>query len=467
MTIEDRGPQAVAVAIAAPAPAPVGQFALIGERRFWPLFVVQFLGAFNDQVYKTAFVALLTWRLAAEQGLEGSLDLLNQVAAGLFILPFALCSPTAGMISDGMDKAVMMRRVKAMEIVLMAAAAVAFQLGNITVLFVLLFAMGAQSAFFAPIKYAVLPRYLARHELVAGNGLVAAATFIAIICGQIMGAKVALIEGTGPFGGALGVEIAGIAVVVIAVIGWLASLRALPVPPMGPRPKVDWILPRAMVNTLRDCARWPEPWFAILAFGWFWLTGAAVLSFVPPMAKESLHGTEDVALILLVTFTLGVAIGALLCNTVMKGRISYRPVPFGALGIMAGVLALHPALAAYGGDIAPGAPLLSGAAFLARPDAWPVLGCFLLMASFAGLYVVPLSVIYQATSPEPMRGRFVAASNVVDSLAMVASALLAIALLTAGLAREEILVLFGLSGLPVALVIWRHHRRGPDLAAPE
>lgn len=434
------------------------QFMLLCSRRFWPLFTVQFLGAFNDQVYKTAFVALLTWRLAAEQGLEGSIDLLNQVAAGLFILPFALCSPTAGMISDGMDKAVMMRRVKAMEIVLMILAAIAFHLENLTFLFVLLFAMGAQSAFFAPIKYAVLPRYLQRNELVAGNGMVAAATFIAIICGQIAGAKLVLTEA--------GVQIVSAAVIGVAVIGWLASQRALPVPPLGSKPRIDWVLPRAMVRLLIDCSARREPFFAILAFAWFWLAGAAVLSFVPPMAKQTLHGTEDVALILLVTFTLGVAIGALMTNTVLKGRISYATVPVGALGMMAGLLALHPALGAYGGDILAEAPLLTGAGFLSRADAWPVLACFLLMASFAGLYVVPLSVIYQATSPEGARGRFVAASNVVDSLAMVASALLSVALLSAGLAREEILVLFGLTGLPVAMVVWRHHRAGPDLSSP-
>ncbi|RMH51309.1 MAG: MFS transporter [Alphaproteobacteria bacterium] len=447
-------------------PAPVSQLGLLRSRRFWPLFTVQFLGAFNDQAFKTGFVALLTWRLAADKGLGGALDMLNQLAAALFILPFALISPTAGMIADGIDKAVMMRWVKAAEIGLMLLAAAAFRAESVTALFLLLLLMGAQSAFFAPIKYAVLPRYLRPEELVAGNGLVAAATFIAIICGQIVGAKLALIGGIGPFGGALGIETVSGLVIVVAIIGWLAALCAPPVPPVGPRPGVDWLLPRAMIRVLRECARWREPWFAVLAFAWFWLAGAAVLAFVPPMARETLHGTEDVALILLVTFTLGVSLGAMLCNRVLRGRASYRPVPWGALGMMAGLLLLHPALAAYGGDIPAGAPLLSGAAFLSRADAWPVLGCFLLMSSFAGLYVVPLSVIYQTTSPEPLRARIVAASNVIDSLAMVVSALLATALLLAGLDRAQVLVAFALTGLPVALVIALHHRRGPDLSPP-
>ncbi|WP_118135662.1 MFS transporter [Oceanicella sp. SM1341] len=440
-----------------PAPEP-SQFGLLRSRRFWPLFWVQFLGAFNDQCFKTAFVALLTWRLARERGLEGELDLLVQVSAALFILPFALISPTAGLISDRVDKAVMMRWVKFAEIVLMALAALAFQVQNVTLLFVLLFAMGAQSAFFAPIKYAVLPRYLARHELVAGNGLVQAATFLAIILGQIAGAKLVLTED--------GVTVASIAVIVIAVAGWLASLRARPVPPLGPAPRVDWLLPRAMVHSLRDGARWPEPFFAILLSGWFWFTGAAVLSFIPPLAKENLHGTEDVALLLLVTFSVGVALGALMCNRVLRGAVSYRTAPLGALGILAGMLIFRAGLAGYGADIAPDAPLLDGVAFLARADAWPLLAGFTLMAAAAGLYVVPLSVVYQATSPEGERGRFVACSNVVDSISMVVSALLAIALVAAGLAREDVMVVFGLSGIGAAALIWRHHRAGPDLSTP-
>jgi len=461
MTTGETGPAAAALPEAAGEAAPAsvrqlhGQFALLRSRRFWPLFSVQFLGVFNDHVFKFAFVSLLTWKLASEKGLEGSLDFLNQLAAGLFILPFALCAPTAGMISDGMDKAVMMRWVKAAEIVLMALAALAFHAGSVTFLFVLLFLMGAQSAFFSPIKYAVLPHYLERHELVAGNGLVASATFIGIILGQIAGMKLVLTDA--------GVTIVSVAVIAVAVAGFLASLRALPVPPRGEKPKVDWILPRAMVRLLRDCACEREPFFAILCFTWFWLAGAAVLSFIPPMTKETLHGTEDVALILLVTFTLGIALGALMCNSILRGAISYATVPVGALGMMTGLLLLYPALGMYGAGLAADAPLLSGLEFLARADAWPVLGCFLLMSSFAGLYVVPLSVIYQASSPEAERGRFVAASNVVDSLSMVTSALLAMALLSLGLARETILVIFGLSGLATAWIIWRHHRAGPDL----
>lgn len=437
----------------------VRQLTLFGTRRFWPLFSVQFLGAFNDQVYKNAFVALLTWRLAAQHGIdEGGLDLLNQLAGGLYILPFALCSPTAGLISDRIDKAVMMRWVKGMEIALMVFAAIAYHVQDLTLLFIILFLMGAQSAFFAPIKYGVLPRYLKRNELVAGNALVAAGTFLAIIFGQIVGLKVVLTDG--------GVLITSVAVIGIAVLGWIASLFALSVPPQGTLPKVDWVLPRAMWNNVRNCARIKEPFFAMLSFGWFWFVGLTFLSFTPTLASDTLHGTEDVMLIMLVTYSVGVALGAMICSSVLKGDISYRTCPIGALGICVGILVFYLALGTYGEGLDREGTHLTGAAFLARADSWFVLLGLAIMASFAGLYVVPLSTIYQITSPEGERGRFVACSNVIDSLSMVLASAVAVILLSTGLPREEILALNGLSGIVMAWIVWRHHRAGPDLSTP-
>lgn len=438
--------------------ARVSQFALFGQRRFLPLFVVQFLGAFNDQVFKTAFVALLTWRLAREQGYTDLLDVFVQLAAGLLILPFALVSPTAGQIADGMDKARMMRWVQLSELCIMGLAALAFLMESVPFLFAILIATGVQSAFFAPIKYAVLPRYLARHELLAGNALVTAGTFLAIIVGQIVGAKVVLTDG--------GTWITGILVIGISAASLTASFFAPAVPPVGPKPRVDWVLPRAMVHVLRDCARHREPFFAILCVSWFWFAGATVLSFIPTITAETLHGTEDVALILLVMFSLGVGLGSLVCNVVLGGHITYATVPFGALGISLGLVLLHLGLAGYGAGIDRAGPLLSGMEFLARPDAWPVLGPLLLMSGAAGLYVVPLSVIYQTTSPEAERARFVACSNVVDSLFMVGSAVLAIALVQAGMSRGQVFLVVAATGVIVALVVLRRHLAGPRLTVP-
>jgi hypothetical protein len=433
-------------------------FGLLASRRFWPLFGMQFLNAFNDQLFKTAFLVLLTWRLAAERGLEHRLDLLNLFAGLLFILPFGLVAPTAGQVADGMDKARLMRLLALMDVAVMGLALLAFPLGSVTFLFVLLALTGIQSALFAPVKYAVLPRYLAREELVTGNGLVAAGTFLAIILGQIAGAKLVLAEG--------GATLTAVGMLAVSATAWGFTLFALPVPPRGPRPRPDWLLPRATIRVIGRVARAPEPFFAILCFSWFWFIGAGVTSFVPALARDTLHGTEDVALVLLLTFSLGVAAGALGCARLLAGRISYRIVPPAALGILAGIAIAGLGLAAFGGGIDPGAPLLTGWAFATRSDAWPVLAGFFIMSVSAGFYAVPLSTIYQVTSPEAERGRFVAAANVMDAILIVAAALLSMLLIALGLDRVGVLLVLGLTALPVAILVLRHHRSGPDLRSP-
>lgn len=428
--------------------APPRQADLLRDRRFWPLFWVQFLGAFNDQVFKNGFMALLTWRLADRLGLDVDVHVL--AAGALYILPFALFAAVAGQIADGVDKAVMMRWVKGAEVVLMVLAALAFQLENIWLLYLLLFLMGAQSAFFAPIKYAVLPQYLDRRELMAGAGLVQSATFLAIILGQILGLKVALLPG-----GAIWV---GTAVVAIALFGWAASFMALAAPPAGRGPLVDVTVLRAIRDVVRDCARHRKPFFAILCISWFWFAGATFLTLILPIARLTLHASEDAALVLLAAFVAGLALGAALTNRATRGKIGLGLPPVGALGIAAGAVLFWLAATTYGAGLDRAGPLLDATGFLARPDAWAVLGAAAILATFCGLYVVPLNAVYIDAAPEAERGRFVACSNITDSAAMVFSALFAMALLAAGLGREEVFAAVGLTGLPAALLIRRARR---------
>ncbi|WP_340109560.1 MFS transporter [Pikeienuella sp. HZG-20] len=429
------------------------QFALFRTRRFWPLFTVQFFGAFNDQTFKNAFVALLTYRLADRLALsEGEVDAYVQIAAGLYILPFALCAATAGQIADGMDKARMMRWVKFAEIVLMGIAAAAYLTQSLPILFGLMFLMGAQSAFFAPIKYGVLPQYMRRDEMPAANGLIQGATFLAILLGQIFGAKLVLTEG--------GVAGVSAAVVLIAVIGWIASFAAPPAPPQGPRPKVNWVMPVAMVRIIAQCWGEKPAMFAMLALGWFWFAGATFLSLIFQIAKFSLLASENVALILLTSFSVGIAVGAVIYSVIVKGRVTLKTAPWGAAGIGVGALGFCFAVRAYGGDLADRAELLTVGEFLARWDAWPVLGALIFMAMFAGLYVTPLNVEYQVKAPEGRKGRFVACSNVIDSLSMVASAGAAAVLIgLVGVPREIVFALAGATGFIAAYVVWRRARR--------
>ena len=433
----------------APSEAATNQFALFKTRRFWPLFTVQFLGVFNDQTFKNAFVALLTFRLADSLGMtESEVDSFIQLSAGLYILPFALCAATAGQIADGMDKAKMMRWVKFMEIVLMVIAAYSYLTQNLTVLMILMFLMGAQSAFFAPIKYGVLPHYMKEDEMPPANGLIQGATFLAILLGQIFGAKLVLTDS--------GVTLVSVAVVLIAIVGWIASFAAPPVPPIGPKPKVNWIMPWAMIKIIIDC--WPsrEAMFAMLGLALFWFAGATFMSLIFPLARFSLYASEDAALVMLTAFSIGVAIGAVLYAVIVKGKITLMSAPWGACGMGVGAILFYIAVSNYGADIPEGGDLLTVGEFLARGDSWFVLATLVFIAMFAGLYVTPFNVEYQVKSPEGEKGRFVACSNVIDSLAMVFSAILVLILVgSVGIPREMMFALVGVTGFVAAWIVYR------------
>jgi len=413
---------------------------LMRARRFWPLFWVMFLGAFNDQVFKNAFIALLTFRLADRLGLNA--DLHNLGAAGLFILPFALFSPAAGQLADRIDKARMMRALKALEIALMGVAAIAYHLQSIELLYALVFLMGAQSALFGPVKYAVLAQYLPRAELMAGNGLVQAGTFLAILLGQIAGAKLVLTEG--------GVTLVSAAVVLIAVAGYVCALAAPPAPPeAGTAHAVNWNPVTAIRHVLAENAADRPVLRVSLAISWFWFAGAAYLALALPFAKEALGASEDVAVLLLTMFSVGVALGALICNRLFQGEVKVGLAPMGALCIAIFSACLYAATQAYGAPR--GGELLGVGAFLSRPGAWPVLAAFVGLAVSAGIYVTPLNAVLQAAAEPGRRGRAIAGLNVITALAMVFSSVLASAMIALGLDRQEVLLAIGGSGSLAAL----------------
>jgi MFS family permease len=423
-------------------PAP-NQFALLRTRRFLPLFLVQFLGAFNDQVYQKAFVALITYRLADQAGLD--VALLGAIASALFILPFAVVSPTAGQIADRVDKAVMMRWVKAWEIVVMLLAVIGYHTQNIYFLYFVLLLMGAQSAVFAPIKYGVLPQYLHRDELLGGNGLVQAFTFLAILFGSIIGNELILTDS--------GVLVISITVVGIAAAGFVASLFAPPAPPAGAIAPVDWVFPRAIWALIRLVHAHPPAFRAILAISWFWFLGATFLSLLPAYAKHALGADEGVLTVLLTGFSIGVALGAVASEALGRGEVSMALPPIGALGLA--VMAVELWFATPGQPLALSPALVDRAGFFATFTGWRILIDFIFLAAFAGIYVTPLNAVLQAEAPNQRRARFIAASNMVDATFIIASALVVSGLLWLGLEAAQILMLVTLSGLPVSFAVAR------------
>ncbi len=420
------------------------QFALLRTRRFLPVFLVQFLGAFNDQTYQKAFVALITYRLA--DTVDIPLPMLGVIASGLFILPFAIITPTAGQIADRMDKARMMKWVKFWEIIVMGFAVVGFYWQNILFLYFVLFLMGAQSAMFAPIKYSVLPQYLERRELVGGNGLVQAFTFLAIIFGSIAGNELILTDS--------GVAVVSIAVVGIAVIGWVASLFALPAPPLGRGEPVDPFFPRAIWNLIARCRQEKPAFRAIMAIAWFWFLGATFLSLLPAYAKEALGADEGVLTVLLTAFSVGVALGAIFSERLSGGVVGVSLPPVGAIGIA--VMSVELWLATAAAPLPPEGMLFSRGEFFAGFAGWRIVIDFALLAAFAGVYVTPLNAVLQMESPEARRARFIACSNVVDAGAMVLSAVAVALCIALGLQATDVLTLFALTGLPMAVAVARY-----------
>jgi hypothetical protein len=345
-----------------------------------------------------------------------------------------------------MDKARMMKAVKAWEVVVMGLAVWGFHTQNVVFLYFVLFLMGAQSAMFAPIKYSVLPQYLSRQELLGGNGLVQAFTFLAIIFGAIAGNELILTD--------QGVTIVSIFVLAVAVLGLAAALAAPPAPPLGEAEPIDWVFPRAIWRLIARCRQYPRPFRTMLAIGWFWFLGATFLSLLPAYAREGLGVDQSVLTVLLTAFSVGVALGALASARLNGGRIGADKVPLGAVGITVMAVELWFATQAFTPEA--GAGLLDRAAFFSSLAGWRVLIDFLLIAAFAGVYVTPLNALLQSLAPPSQRARFIACSNVIDAGLMVGSAALVAVFVALGLEAIDVLALCALSAFPMAFAVARH-----------
>ncbi len=388
------------------------QFRLLRERRFAPYFWTQFLGAGNDNVFKNALALFVTFRVGGAAGLD-TLTLIN-LASAIFILPFVLFSATAGQIADKFEKSRLIRLLKILEIAIMLLALVGFLFENLIVLFIALFLMGLHSTLFGPVKYAFLPQHLRMEELVGGNGLVESATFIAILLGTILGGVLVAIGNHGPV-------IAGGASVLIALAGYFASRCIPPTPAATPDLRISL---NPFTETWRNlCAakRVRAVWLSMLGISWFWFFGAIFLSQFPEYTRVLLGGNEHVTTMLLAFFSIGLAIGALLCERLSGKRIEPALIFFGALG-----------LAFFAFDIGYSSRTLYAethggiAVFFENAAHWRVCLDLTLMGVFGGFYTVPLYVLLQTRSQATHRSRIIAANNILNALMIVAAAMFAI-----------------------------------------
>ena len=398
---------------------------LLAKRRFLPLFVTQFCGALNDNLFKNALVILVTYRLADRVGMSPTI--LATVAAGIFILPFFLFSATAGRLADRFDKRLLTLGVKASEIAFMAIAAIGFFTGSVTLLMIVLFLMGTHSSFFGPIKYGILPQHLAPGELLAGNALVEAGTFIAILLGTIAGGVLVLLPG--------GLGIVSAAVLGVAILGLAAAMRIPPAPPPAPELMIGWNIAAATAAVLREAMRESVLRRSMLGISWFWLVGATFLSQFPGYAKETLGADEHVVTLVLTAFSIGIAAGSMLCNRILKGQISARTVPWGALGISLFAIDLY---FASGSVAAHGAALVGIGEYLSHPQSWRVLVDLTGVAVSGGLFIVPLYTLLQSRGDPAQRSRIIAANNVLNACFMVLAAVAAVVMLKLGLSVPDV-----------------------------
>ena len=415
------------------------QFRLLRENRFAPYFITQFLGAFNDNVYKNALIVLIAF-MGAGDGLDTGL--MVNLAAGLFILPFFLFSAVAGQVADKYPKALLIRRIKLAEVGIMLVAVLAFYTGNIAFSMMVLFLMGTQSAFFGPVKYAVLPQYLKSEELIGGNALVESGTFLAILIGTIVGTKMAAI----PDSGTLWVSLS---VVLLAVAGYLASRRIPQRDATNPGLKLKKNPFAETAEVLRLAARSRTVFLSILGVSWFWFLGATYLAQFPNYTRETLGGDVNLFTLLLALFSVGIGAGSLLCDRLSGHHIEIGLVPFGAIGLTVFGVDLY-----FATPEVPWGESLSLSACLTSDGAWRVLLDVLLLGVFGGFYIVPLYALIQQRSESGARSRIIAANNILNALLMVLSAVFAIALLAAGASIKGLFLMVALLNAIVALYIF-------------
>lgn len=405
---------------------------LLRDRKFWPLFTTQFLGAFNDNLFKNALVVLALFRLSEHAG-----AMLVAAAGGLFLLPYAIVSSTAGQIADAHEKSRSILWVKVWELGLMVCALAGFLSGSIALLLAVLLGLGLQAAFFSPLKYGILPDFFARERLVAANGLVEAGTFAAIILGTLAGGILFAMPH-----GALLVPLAGI---VVSLAG-IAAAWAIPKAPVSATGlAVGWRFLSGTVALLR-LARGNRPvWFGCLAISWFWALGATVLAAFPTLARDVLHADAHVVTLLLGIFALGVGLGSLIAARAVRDSNLLRltvPAGFGISLFTAGLAwaALHMGTTP---DIG---------ALLGSVTGWGFCAALALLAICGGMFSVPFYVLLQEKSPSSHRARMIGANNVVNALATVAAGGLAAAGYAVGMTAPAIL--FITAGLNLAVTVW-------------
>ena len=427
----------------------INALGLLKRRHFLPLFTTQFLGAFNDNLFKTSMVLFATYEIFADATQE---SFFNALAAALFILPFFLLSAVSGQLADSMDKARIIRIVKLAEIAIMSLGVGGLMLaraGAVTVPIVMMLGavvgLGIHSTFFGPIKYAILPQHLAEDDVLGGTGLVEAGTYLSILLGTIVAG---FIYHSTSWVAALALT--------VAVAGWLVARAVPPAPRLGPKLELDWNPARASWRLVSGTMHIPRLFLAICAISFFWTIGSVLIIIFPPLVKNVLTADASVASLVLAVFSIGVAIGSVVINLLLRGEISARFAPGSVIAMGLAVLGFWVVVGLW--TPAPSGHLYNMMAFITQPHAALVLLALLAVAIFGGMFVVPLYAFLTTTVTKDQTARTVAANNVVNAGAMTFGSLAVAGITALGVTPAQLLLLVVAMCVVSAWIAQRLHR---------
>lgn len=420
----------------------MSQMSLMKQKKFFPLFWTQFFGAFNDNFMKNSLIILITFSGSQVMGIPAG-EMVS-LAGGIFILPFFLFSATAGQLADRFEKGKIIRIVKFVEIAIMALAAYGFMTNHFSFLLVVLFLMGLQSTFFGPLKFSILPQHLNERELIGGNALIEAGTFLSILLGTIAGGVTVSIPEKGP-------TYVSLILLVISVLGFVASWLIPEAKAVAPDLKVQWNPITPTLEILKFTKKTRAVFLSILGISWFWFFGAAVLSLFPPYCKEVLKANESVVTLFLSCFSVGIAVGSMLCERLSRRSIELGLVPLGSIGIS--LFAFDLSLAGRP-EVLNFSQNIGALEFLQSTQGLHIVFDLVLMAIFSGFFIVPMYAIMQDRSEATHRSRIIAGNNILNALFMVLSAGVVLSFLKLNLNIPQIFLALALLNAVVAIYIY-------------
>lgn len=412
---------------------------LFKNKPFWALFGTQFLGAYNDNFFRTSFVTLITYHLLTYP--ETVKSLFISAAFGLFMLPFFMFSPIAGQLADGYDKSKIIRAVKGAEVLIVSLSAYGFIHTNPSFLLAALFFMGAHSAFFGPAKYSILPEILPQDRLLIGNGYIEAGTFLAILLGTLCGALLIHFE--------ISLVIVSLLLLGVALTGFGVSWLIPSLPSRAPRLKLRFSWVKEMKSLYRYARKDRRVYKAIIAIAWFWLVGALLMAQLPPFAKGILHVEESVFIFLLLLFTIGIGLGSLFCNVLFKGEVTTKHVPILALLMVPLLFDISSFRSSFADTLTSLGFFLTS--FQGLRLTFDILG----LSFVGGLYIVPLYAFIQTHVAPSQRSQVIAFSNIMNAGFMVFISFASFCLLSIGMSIPNLIFLTALGQIVLTVYVIR------------